>query len=79
MNDHTERWLAEVANVGRPGTTREWPLDRFERDERTALKPVARHPYRRVGAAGPSGKASRGLPKIGVERRLVRAYAELAR
>ena len=79
VNDQAERWLAEVANVRRHGTTGERPLDRFERDERTVLRRLAQHPYRRVGAAAPSGEASRGLLKIDVQRRSLRAYAELAR
>ena len=50
LNDQAERWLEGTANVRRHGTTGERPVDRFERDERAALRPVANQPYRRLGA-----------------------------
>ena len=40
------RWLDETANVRIHGTTKEPPRERFERDERAALKPLAVRPYR---------------------------------
>ena len=79
VNDQAARWLVEVANVRQHGTTGEAPLERFERDERTALKPLAPQPYRRVGASTPSDQGSQGLPQVEVERRPLRAYAELVR
>ena len=79
VNDQAERWLHEVANVRQHGTTGERPLDRFERDEREVLQPLARQPYRRVGAAVSSGAAPQPLPRIDVERRSLGTYAELVR
>ncbi len=38
MQAELKRWLAEVADVRIHGTTRERPIDLFEREERTALK-----------------------------------------
>lgn len=35
-----KRWLAEVADVRIHGTTRERPIDLFEREERQAMKPL---------------------------------------
>ena len=35
-----QRWLAEVSDLRIHGTTRERPLDLFEREERAALKPL---------------------------------------
>ncbi len=79
VNDQAERWLIEVANVRQHGTTGEAPLARFERDERTALKPLVERPYQRMGASPPPAKGSPGLPQVDVERRSLRAYAELVR
>ncbi len=79
LNDEAERWLAQVANVRRHGTTGERPVDRFERDERGALGPLARQPYRRAQAGRLADAAPRPTPKVEVERRPLRAYAELAR
>ena len=39
------RWLDRMANVRIHGTTGEQPADRFEREERAALEPLARRPY----------------------------------
>ncbi len=79
VNDQAERWLADVANVRQHGTTGERPVDRFERDERPILRSLAPRPYRRAGAATASGAAPQSLPKVDVERRSLRTYAELVR
>ncbi|MDE0489454.1 MAG: IS21 family transposase [Gammaproteobacteria bacterium] len=79
VNDQVEHWLAEVANVRQHGTTGERPVDRFERDERSVLQPLAPQPYRRAGAVTPSDAALRSLPKVDVQRRSLRTYAELVR
>ena len=50
LNEQAARWLESTANVRRHGTTGERPADRFERDERAALRPSAGRPYRRLGA-----------------------------
>ena len=51
LNDHDlnaqlERWLARTANVRIHGTTKQQPTERFERDERVFLQPLAARPYR---------------------------------
>ena len=50
LNEQALVWLEGTANVRRHGTTGERPVDRFERDERQALQPLASAPYRRLGA-----------------------------
>ena len=49
LNEQASRWLEGTANVRRHSTTGERPVDRFERDEREALGPLARRPYQRFG------------------------------
>jgi hypothetical protein len=41
LQAHLARWTREVADVRIHGTTAEAPIDRFERDERSALAPLA--------------------------------------
>jgi transposase len=41
LQAHLARWMREVADVRVHGTTAEPPLDRFERDERRTLAPLA--------------------------------------
>lgn len=41
LQAHLARWMREVADVRVHGTTAEPPSDRFERDERRALEPLA--------------------------------------
>ena len=65
LNDQATRWLEDTANVRRHGTIRERPADRFERDERGALSPLAGRPYRRLGAtqaAAPRRGGAEALP-----------------
>lgn len=40
MQAHLDRWMREVADVRIHGTTGEPPIERFERDERQALRPL---------------------------------------
>ena len=49
LNEQAVRWLEGTANVRRHATTGERPIDRFERDERAVLLPLATCPYRRLG------------------------------
>ena len=49
LNEQAARWLEGTANVRRHATTGERPIDRFERDERAVLRPLAIGPYRRLG------------------------------
>jgi hypothetical protein len=41
LQAHLARWMREVADVRVHGTTAESPIARFERDERSALAPLA--------------------------------------
>jgi transposase len=40
LQAHLDRWMREVADVRIHGTTGEPPIERFERDERQALRPL---------------------------------------
>ena len=77
LNEQALVWLKGTANVRRHGTTGERPVDRFERDERQALQPLASCPYRRLGARKPPQPARRPLPvTVDVERRPLSVYAQ---
>jgi len=80
LNEQAKRWLEDTANVRVHGTTGERPVDRFERDERAALRPLAERPYRRLGAAQATPPAQR-RPRVAVEveKRPLRVYAEATR
>jgi len=67
------------------GTTREVPQERFERDERAVLGPLAPRPYHSLVLAPDRCVRSTPLPllplarpSISVERRPLAAYARLA-
>ena len=81
LNEQAARWLEGTAKVRRHATTGERPVDRFERDEREALRALARHPYRRLGARQTEAPARRLLvaPPVQVQRRSPREYAEAVR
>ena len=73
LNEQAVRWLEGTANVRRHATTGERPVDRFERDERAVLLPLANHPYRRLGVRHAPEPAPRRLPAtVKVERRPLR-------
>ena len=86
------QWQDGTANTRVHGTTKEVPRERFERDERAVLQPLAAHPYRalvltaeRITSARQcplltpltSIPTSPATPPITVERRGLAAYAEL--
>jgi transposase len=49
LQAHLVRWMREVADVRMHGTTAEPPIERFERDERSALRPLnGRSPFLQV-------------------------------
>jgi transposase len=49
LEAHLIRWMREIADVRIHGTTGEPPIERFRRDEATALRPLAgRPPFREV-------------------------------
>lgn len=78
-----EQWLAVTANQREHGTTHEAPQLRFERDERSALLPLAPRPYHSLVLAPERLTARqtphRGitLPLVAVERRTLRVYQGL--
>ena len=77
LNEQAARWLEGTANVRRHATTGERPVDRFERDERATLLPLANGPYRRLGARLAPEPARRRFPtSVEVERRPLSVYAE---
>lgn len=73
-------WLHNVANVRVHGTTEEKPLERFLRDEKAMLQPLALRPYQRIGASQPppARTAARVMPFVDVERRPLEVYQQLA-
>ena len=78
LNEQAARWLEDTANVRRHATTGERPVDRFERDERMALHPLAISPYRRLGLRQAPEPKPRRLPaSVEVERRPLSVYAEV--
>ncbi len=79
LNAQASSWLEGTANVRVHGTTGERPADRFERDERQALRPLAAGPYRRPGAVPTNAPARRPRPVVEVEKRSLRVYAGAAR
>lgn len=79
LDAQLRHWLDTVANVRDHATLKERPVDRFER-ERGHLGPVAERPYRSlVLPARVMPKARpKELPHVGVERRGLEVYAQLA-
>ena len=79
LNEQASRWLEGTATVRRHSTTGERPVDRFERDEREALGPLARRPYQRFGVQPATEPTRRRVPNtVKVERRSLRVYADAA-
>ena len=54
-------------------------MDRFERDERHVLGPLAAYPYRRLGARRSAAPVRPVRTTVEVERRSLRVYARAAR
>ena len=72
------QWLEGVANVRVHGTTGEQPRERFDRDERLRLQPLAPRPYTSLvlePAVVPSCRAPR--PVVPVEKRSLTVYGQL--
>jgi transposase len=80
LDQQRRDWLDRVANVRVHGTTHERPRDRFERDERAVLHPLAPRRYTSLVLDGASAAPrSRGpRPLVEVEKRALTAYARLA-
>jgi hypothetical protein len=63
------------------GTTGERPRDRFDRDERLLLQPLAPRPYTSLvpeAAPAPSQTHRQPRPLVEVEKRSLAVYAQLA-
>jgi len=78
----TVHWLDHTANVRVHGTTKAVPRERFEREERAALLPLALHPYRSVVPLSAIRQRTARVtpharPLVTVERRPLGAYAAL--
>jgi transposase len=81
LDQQRATWLDRVANVRVHATTHERPRDRFDRDERLVLHPLATQPYTSLILArpAPSARAPSGSrPVVTVEKRSLAAYARLA-
>lgn len=86
LNAQVFAWLDGTANQRVHGTTHERPRERFERDERAVLQPLAPRAYRSLvlaperfdRSAVASQRAVPPMPPIQVERRPLAAYARLA-
>ena len=81
LDEECARWRDQTANVRLHQTIKERPIDRFERDERAVLKPLAAHDYRSLILVSTTENAktqTTSAPLIHVERRPLAAYARLA-
>src|SRR5215203_4237970 len=73
-------WLDDVANVRVHATTRERPRDRFDRDERFLLQPLAPRPYASLlvpDAPRRTARTAAPRPLVAVEKRPLAVYARL--
>lgn len=77
LHEQRARWL-DKANRRVHRTTNEVPLERFERDERHVLRPLAAGPYLSVLLPPePAARTSTALPRVVVEKRPLAVYAAL--
>lgn len=76
LDEERLRWL-ERANGRVQATTKEVPRQRFERDERHLLLPLAQRPYRSLVLIETEIEPARrlALPKVDVEKRPLSVYA----
>ena len=80
LDAERERWLAK-ANARFHATTKERPAERFERDERHLLRPLAAQPYRSlvlVARRTPLPAPAVAVAREEVERRPLGVYDRLA-
>jgi transposase len=80
LDPQRQLWLERVANVRLHGTTRERPHDRFDREERFLLQPLAPRRYtslvlERMSTSSVTARPPR--PVVAVEKRALSAYAQL--
>jgi transposase len=80
LDQQRQAWLDRVANVRLHGTTRERPRDRFEREERFLLQPLAGRRYTSLVVDRPAPRPTRRTPRpmVVVEKRPLTTYAQLA-
>src|SRR5688500_19300770 len=80
LDHQRHRWLDRVANVRVHGTTRERPRDRFEREERFLLQPLAGRRYSSLIVERQARTTTRRTPRpmVVVEKRSLTSYAQLA-
>lgn len=79
LDHQRHHWLERVANVRVHATTRERPRDRFDREERLRLQPLALRRYTSLVLDRPAGTPARRPPRplVTVEKRPLTAYAQL--
>src|SRR3982751_5794411 len=80
LDQQRRQWLDDVANVRVHATTRERPRDRFDRDERLLLHPLAPRPYTSVlvpDAPRREAPSAPPRPLVTVEKRPLAVYARL--
>ena len=79
LNAQGEHWLETVANLRQHRTTGERPTERFLRDEKSHLTPLASRGYRpvvlRLERTGERKRVAAVTPAVDVERRPLTAYA----
>jgi transposase len=80
LDQQRQAWLDRVANVRLHGTTRERPRDRFDREERFLLQPLAGRRYTSLVVERHARTATARTPRpmVVVEKRSLTAYAQLA-
>jgi transposase len=79
LDHQRHHWLERIANVRVHATTRERPRDRFDREERLLLQPVALRRYTSLVLERPAATTVRRPPRplVTVEKRSLAAYAQL--
>lgn len=82
LDAERERWLAGTANVRVHATTKEQPVERFERDERGVLLPLAERPYQSLVLSAPKRRPPCRpvlvlTERVEVEQRPLAAYDAL--
>ena len=80
LDQQRRQWLDDVAHVRVHATTRERPRDRFDRDERLLLHPLAPRPYTSLLVPDTPrrlGRAAAPPSLVTVEKRPLAVYARL--
>jgi transposase len=79
LDAQRQQWLERVANVRIHATTQVRPRDRFDREERFLLQPLAERPYTSLIVERAPTAAARRAPRpvVTVEKRSLAVYAQL--